>query len=76
MELLVTPMADHHVYFRFPNWKAEAEKIRQEFPRQDSVSTTQKEIWADAYKLYRLEPEKLKSIAPLIFGEIEKWVKR
>ena len=65
--------ADHDIYFR-DNKKIEADAIRKSFPRTDSASTTQKEIYADAYKFYRNDPEKLKEIAPRIYKEIDDFI--
>ena len=66
------PMQDTDIYFRYGALKNEAENIRKEIPRGDSAATTQKEIYADAYKLYKNNPERLKEIAPGIFEQINK----
>lgn len=61
------PASDSDIYFRYSHLKSEADAIRKEFPRTDAVSTTQKEIWADVYKLYITEAERLKDIAPFMY---------
>ena len=63
---------DSDIYFRDFRLK-EAEAIRAEFPRAVR-NLTQKEIYADAYRLYINDPEKLKAIAPRIYGEIDGFV--
>lgn len=64
------PYADHDMYFRSPYMLKEAEAIRKEFPKTHTLSTTQKEIWADAYRLFRTAPDRLREIAPNIYKEI------
>ena len=70
-------MADHDIYFRdFEREKGkEAEEIRKQIQRTDSASTTKKEIYADAYKTYKQNPELLKKVAPKIHDEIHNHIK-
>lgn len=68
------PAADHDIYFRNDILKKEAELIRKEFPTNHTLSTTQKEIWADAYRIYLREPEKLKRISPNIFKQLDDYL--
>jgi hypothetical protein len=65
------PAMDSDIYFRNEPFKTEAENIRKELPKTHSLATTQKEIWADAYKLYKQSPEKLKEVAPNIYKTME-----
>ncbi len=67
---------DGDIYFRGMEGgrHEEAKKIREELPRKDSAAGTQKEIYADAYRLFRKNPERLKEIAPKIFGDISGYV--
>lgn len=65
---------DGDIYFR-DNRKAEADAIRAEFPKTHTAATTQKEIYADAYKIYKRNPERLKEIAPRIYEELDKHLK-
>ena len=60
---------DSDIYFRDSRLK-EAEAIRKEVPKIHTAATTQKEIYADAFKLFRRNPEKLKEIAPRIYSEV------
>ncbi|KKR46081.1 MAG: hypothetical protein UT82_C0018G0016 [Parcubacteria group bacterium GW2011_GWB1_40_14] len=60
---------DSDIYFRDSRLK-EAEAIRKEVPKIHTAATTQKEIYADAFKLFRRNPEKLKEIAPRIYNEV------
>ena len=62
---------DSDIYFRNPIVKDEAVRIRAEFPKSHSLATTQKEVYADAYKLMRKNPERLKEIAPRIYKELK-----
>jgi hypothetical protein len=64
------PMYDSDRYFRDFREK-EATAIRAVFPKTHTLSKTQKEIYADAYKIYINDPAKLKIIAPTIFKEID-----
>ena len=66
---------DGDIYFRNDILKKEADAIRTEFPKNHSLSTTQKEIYADAYKIYKKSPEKLKEIAPTIYKQIDEYLK-
>lgn len=68
------PAMDSDVYFRNEYMKKEADAIRKEFDRSDSLSTTQKEIWADAYKFYKKSPDKLKSVAPNMYKILEEFL--
>lgn len=63
------PASDGDIYFR-DSKKQEADAIRASAPRGDHAANTQKEIYADAYVLYKKEPEKLQQIAPRIFKEL------
>lgn len=63
------PMGDGDIYFRMGPKVKEAENIRKVFPR-GIYGMTQKEIYADAYKLFKQDPKKLEKIAPIISGEI------
>ena len=65
------PASDSDIYFRNNLLKKEADKIRQELPKTHTASTTQKEIYADAYKIYKNTPDKLKEIAPNIYKQID-----
>jgi len=64
------PMMDSDIYFRNGPKVNEAQKIRELYPRKDGYSSTQKEIYADAFKLYKKDKTKLKEIAPNIYKEI------
>lgn len=68
------PAMDSDVYFRNGTKVEEAQNIRKLFPRKDGFSSTQKEIYADAYKLYSKDKGKLKEIAPNIYKEIDEHI--
>ncbi len=63
------PAGDGDIYFR-DNRSEEAKRIRQAHGRHDGLGNTQKEIYADAYKMLRRTPEKLKEVAPRIYREV------
>jgi hypothetical protein len=63
-------MDDGHTYFRMGPKVKEAQAIRTEVPRKDGAANTQKEIYADAYRLFKNKPERLAEIAPTISKEI------
>jgi hypothetical protein len=67
------PMADHDIFFRNDARKAEGEAIRAQFTRGDHAANTQKEIYADAFRLYKQNPKKLEDIAPRIYKDISEW---
>lgn len=65
---------DSDIYFRDTR-KAEAAAIRKNVSRSDHAANTQKEIYADAYRLYKTDPEKLQKIAPRIYSELDSHLK-
>lgn len=69
------PASDSDIYFRQPQMLKEAQAIRSEFPKTHTLATTQKEIYADAYKIYKNDPEKLQKIAPNIYKQLDDFVK-
>jgi hypothetical protein len=68
------PSRDSDIYFR-DNRLQEAQYIRQLAPRTDSAATTQKEVYADAYRLYRTQPKDLEQAAPRIYKELDDYFK-
>lgn len=68
------PMNDSNIYFRMGPKVEEAKAIRAEFPKSHSAATTQKEIYADAYKLYKQNPTRLNEIAPNIYKELDTYL--
>ena len=69
-------MSDADIHFRYDTLKKEAESIRKEFPTTHTLSTTQKEIYADAYKIYKNNPEKLEKIAPNIYKQLDEYLNK
>jgi len=69
------PAMDSDIYFRNNYLKKEAENIRKEFPVVHFAANTQKEIYADAYRIYRQNPVKLKEVAPTIYKQLDDFVK-
>ena len=61
------PMSDTDIYFRFEPKMQEAKNIRNIIKVGGG---SQKEIYADAYKLFKTNPEQLEKIAPTISKEI------
>ena len=71
----LVPMNDAEVYFRNPILEKEAENIKSIFKRTDSASTTQKEIRADVFRLYRMDNAKLKEVAPILYVQADKFLR-
>lgn len=67
-------MRDDDIYFR-DNRSVEAKGIRTLIPRKDGAANTQKEIYADAFRLYKSKPKELQRVAPRIYGELDNYFK-
>lgn len=69
------PATDSDIYVRdMTRHGAELKAIRAELPRTDGAANTQKEIFADAYRLYKENPTRLKEIAPNVSSDLEKYL--
>ncbi len=69
----LVPMADHNTYFRQEYLFKEAQKIRALNVTGHHLSMTQKEIYADSFRILLKNPEKLKSVAPNIYGQLKEY---
>lgn len=67
--------SDGDTYFRSEYLKKEADAIRKIIPRKDSNATTQKEVFADAFRLFKTSPDELKQSAPNIYKMLDDYLK-